>query len=105
MAVLAPIPSASVITATGVNTRFFAITRSANRRAFHSVFICFPYANLRGHTHNGITERVKTVSISTELVGSDAGFLGCFHDSAGEQAGGALAEIGVALVVRDHADG
>src|SRR5712692_4464811 len=44
-------------------------------------------------------------SISTELVSSDAGFLGFFHDAAIEEVDSALGEIGVALVVRNHADG
>src|SRR5713226_5376364 len=44
-------------------------------------------------------------SISTELVRSDAGFLGFFHDAAVEEVDGALREVGVALIVRNHADG
>src|SRR5713226_8962469 len=44
-------------------------------------------------------------SISTELVGSDAGFLSFFYYAAVEEVDGALGEIGVALVVRNHADG
>src|SRR5258707_4240006 len=47
---------------------------------------------------------MKTL-ILAQLVGSDAGFLGFFYDAAVEEVNGALGEVGVALVVRDHADG
>src|SRR5712664_623379 len=46
-----------------------------------------------------------TTLISAELVGSDARFLGFFDDAAVEEVNGALGKVGVALVVRDHADG
>ena len=47
----------------------------------------------------------RETSISQELVGSDAGFLSFFHDAAVEEVNGALGEVGIALVVSDHADG
>src|SRR5712671_7635272 len=40
-----------------------------------------------------------------QLVGSDAGFLGFFYDATVEEVDGALGEVGVALVVGNHADG
>src|SRR5713101_785262 len=52
-----------------------------------------------------LAHRYGSVQFRPELVGSDAGFLGFFHDAAVEEVDGALGEIGVALVVRDHADG
>src|SRR6267154_2373934 len=47
---------------------------------------------------------MKTL-ILAQLVGSDAGYLGFFYDAAVEEVDGALGEVGVALVVRDHANG
>ena len=44
------------------------------------------------------------IQFYAELVGSDAGFLGFFYDAAVEEVDGALGEIGVALVVSNHAN-
>src|SRR6266566_1166707 len=81
IAVLAPIPRASVRTATAVNPGFFASIRKAYRMSCQSV------AMLR-----------------LPALRSDARFLCFLNDAAVEQMDGALREIRVTLVVRDHAD-
>src|SRR5882762_2519758 len=82
IAVLAPMPRASVKTATAVNPGFFASIRKAYRMSCQSV----PMLRL-------------------PALRSDARFLCFLNDAAVEQMNGALGKIRVALVVGNHADG
>src|SRR3989442_11352396 len=79
IAVLAPMPSARVNTATDVNPGLFASIRAAYRRSCQMVLI--PYL---------------------PALRSYARFLRLFHDATVKQVNCALGEIRVALVVRDH---
>src|SRR5258708_17085898 len=72
--------------------------RSQNRLLTQSRHTPIPSARLRRFRY------LRKVNLA-QLVGSDAGFLGFFYDAAVEEVNGALGEVGVALVVRDHADG
>src|SRR6267154_3598945 len=72
--------------------------RSQNRLLTQSRHTPIPSARLRRFRY------LRKVNLA-QLVGSDAGFLGFFYDAAVEEVNGALGEVGVALVVRDHANG
>src|SRR5437879_5764983 len=82
IAVLAPMPRASVKTATAVKPGFFASIRKAYRKSCQSV----PMLRL-------------------PALRSDARFLRFLDDSAVKQVNRALREIRVPLIVRDHANG
>src|ERR1700687_1638904 len=82
IAVLAPMPRASVKTATAVNPGIFASIRKAYRMSCQSVPI-----------------------LRLPALRSDVRFLRFLNDAAVEQMNGALREIRVLLVVRHHANG
>src|SRR5271163_4236784 len=99
MAVLAPMPRAKATMETSVARRCFQSIRTANRRSCSNMLVRAPRFRQAPAGRHAMPGQAVAAS------DAGVGFLGFLNDAAVKEMNVALGEIGVALVVGDHADG